>query len=586
MNADSILQNLVRVAYMRVFRLLAYGYPVFLLYYTSWIAAPSRPAFLAVRLPLAFLLWQTYRSGKVSLAGLRMVAVSTLALMMVSNALSLSAGAPRLLDSIAHVSFLLIGFLELQQSWAFILNGTVALCWLLCEHLLAEGQPAQIPLLLTLGLSHYLLWIRRRDLGRLANMLVEQAHLNVRREQAVQLVLDCNALLDLRVETRRQELRQAELRLRQVYQDLQATQAERSELQSRLAQGQRLAALARFAQGLSHSFSNTVTCIWSSLPELKRMEADCLNDLSQACQKASQICHRLNLSCGATSEGELAFEVNPLILRNLELLRRATGNPIEFHPCRESCIAQGDPALLDQVIWNLVLNAAQASMPTDPIIVTTTSEPKYINLTVRDHGSGISPDLQERVFEPFFSLDSSRGHGLGLAIVKAAVESLHGHLEMSSQPDEGTTFQVRLEHAQQPVSAPQPQQPEPAVASPSLGSRICLVEDQEALRRLLTNYLRQQKHQIHPVASAEEMLEPSTSFDLLITDVSLPGRNGVQLAQQMAAENSRLKVLFMSGYPFEASAVTHESFPWLFLPKPFRLNELSEYIAKLNSGQH
>lgn len=582
MNAESILQNLVRLAYRRVFRLLAYGYPLFLVYYTSCIAAPSRLAFLAVRLPLAFLLVQTYRSPKISLAALRMVTVSSLVLMMVSNALSLSAGAPRLLDSIAHVSFLVIGFLEVQQSWALLLNGLVALCWLFCEHLLVEGQPAQIPLLLTLGLSHYLIWIRRRDLARLANMLVEQAHLNIRRQQAVQLVMDCNALLNRRVETRRQELQQAELRLRQVYRDLQATQAERRELQSRLSQGQRLAALARFAQGLSHSFSNTVTCIWSSLPELKAMDADCLDDMSQACQKASQICHRLNLSCGATGQGEQAFEVNSLISRNLDLLRRAIANPIEFHPCPQSCTASGDPALLDQVIWNLVLNAAQASMPTDPILVTTLCEPNHTTVTIRDHGSGISPDFHERVFEPFFSVDSSRGHGLGLAIVKAAVESLHGQLEMSSQPDEGTTFQIRLEHAELPVATAQPQPAEAAVVVSSPRSRICLVEDQEALRRLLSNYLGK-SHQLYSAASAEEMTELATSFDLLITDVSLPGRNGVQLAQQMAADNPRLKVLFMSGYPFEASAVTHETFRWLFLPKPFRLNELSEYIAKLES---
>lgn len=583
MNAENILQNLVRTAYLRVFRLLAYGYPVFLIYYISFIAAPDRLAFLAVRLPLAFLLIQIYRSPKTSLASLRLVAVSSLALMMVSNALSLDAGVPRLLDAIAHVSFLVIGFLELRQAWALILNSLIALCWLLCEHFLAVGEPAQIPLLLTLGLSHYLLWIRRRDLGRLADMLVEQSYLNVRRQQAVQLVMDCNALLDRRVEMRRQELQQAELRLRQVYEDLQATQVEQRELQSRLSQGQRLAALARFAQGLSHSFSNTVTCIWSSLPELKRMETECLDDLSKACQQASQICHRLNLSCGATAQGELTFEVNPLVARNLDLLRRAVSNPIEFHPCPESCVVSGDPALLDQVIWNLVLNAAQASLPTDPIIVTITNEPKSTVITICDHGSGISPALQERVFEPFFSVDSSRGHGLGLAIVKAAVESLHGDLEMSSQPDEGTTFQIRLNQAEQPVPAAQPQPPETAVTAPSQGSRICLVEDQEALRRLLTNYLRQQKHYIHPAASAEEMVELPTSFDLLITDVSLPGRNGVQLAQQMAAENPRLKVLFMSGYPFEASAVNNDNFRWLFLPKPFRLNELSEYIAKLES---
>jgi two-component system cell cycle sensor histidine kinase/response regulator CckA len=253
-----------------------------------------------------------------------------------------------------------------------------------------------------------------------------------------------------------------------------------------------------------------------------------------------------------------------------------------------------DPAQLEQILMNLVLNARDA-MPNGGTITIRTyphrvekpipALPKdappgeYECLSVRDEGIGIAPEDLPHIFEPFYTTKGVYGHGLGLATVYGIVDQNHGFLQVFSQPGQGTEFCICF-----------PRYPEPVVAKPLLPgegvqtspARILLVEDDNSVRESLSLMLQMMGHSVHACATPEEALEVSqqNAFDILITDVGLPRMDGYQLAEQLARHCPQLRCIFMSGYqdprlPIELP-LRH-----VFLSKPFSLRRLQEALKEL-----
>ncbi|MFN8606853.1 MAG: ATP-binding protein [Vulcanimicrobiota bacterium] len=579
MKGRQLLEPLIRLSYQRLFRTFAICYLPALLYYSLYLPEDQRILFLMGRSPV----WLFSLAGSVALYSqptYRVLTLGTLVVLMVGNALSVHQGAPCLVRIIAQAGFLLHGFLEAEQVWTFVLNGTLALFALWAEGLAGVPASPQIPMLMLFGVAHGLVWFRWRTLSRLAALLFEQGQLNQRNQQVLEVLQDCNVLLDQRVQERRSELRAAEIRLRQAYQELQQVHQQQAELQARLLEAQRMAALARFARGLSHSFSNTITCIWGCLPELKSRDPEALGDIYQACETSHRICQRMMLAGEPVQPSAQRFELNRLLAHTHSVLERAVTNPIELKAAEQDCYVAGDPAALEQLVWNLVLNAAQASRPGDPITISLDLRPGGYVLQVADCGCGIEAEVRERIFEPFFTTRPGLGNGLGLAIVRQAAEGLNASLRLHSTPGQGTRFEIELPAAETPVIQVAP--PSLQEVLPPEVRRLVLVEDQDALRRLIGNFLGKQQYQVESFADAETLGDPRPGFHLLVTDVNLPGRDGVQLAQEWARANPELKILFISGYPFEASAVPIEPSRWLFLAKPFKLTELLTCVTRLS----
>ncbi|MBS2038119.1 response regulator [bacterium] len=573
---------MIRLSYQRLFRTFSAFYLPALIYYCLWLPERLRMAYVLTRLPL-LLLSLVGSTVIFSQLTYRILVVSVMVCLMVGNALGVHDGAPFLVPILAQAGFVLHGFLETDQAWTLVLNSFVALVAVLAQRLAGVDGGAQIPPMILFGTAHALVWFRWRALSRLALVLSEQVELNRRNHEAVEVLQDFNALLGQRVEERRRELQAAENRLRQAYQDLQQMHQQQADLQSQWLQAQRLAALAHFAHGLSHCFSNTLTCIWGCLPDLRSRDPEAVNDITQACETAHRICQRMMLAGKAGEPSAQRFDLNRLLVNSQPLLQRAVPNPIRLECSQEECFVAGDPTALDQVLWNLVLNAAQASSPTAPITIRVKPEAHRYILEVSDCGCGIDSTTQERIFEPFFTTRQGQGHGLGLAIVRQAAEGLGASVRVTSQPGLGTTFAIGLPQAERvPVAAVEASRG-PVVASHA--RHIALVEDQDALRRLIGGFLRKQNCEVEIFATAEELGEPRTGFDVLVTDVNLPGRDGVQLAQEWAQANLDLKILFISGYPFEASAVPIDPSRWLFLAKPFKLTELINCVSRLSPEQ-
>ncbi|ODT55867.1 hypothetical protein ABS71_22530 [bacterium SCN 62-11] len=590
-SSKSLLDRLVLAGYHRFFRASSLLYPPVILYFAHWVPAGRVPSYLLVRALVAVLVIHLGWGRRIfPIHILRVITLLFRGSAMVGNIELVRYGGPSLINVLAHGGMILFGFLEVESGWTLLMSALLSLLWFVTIRAAGgSGDFASAGLALSLAIGLFVVVTRGAALRRMVGLSVEQDRVNHDLESALEMVAGYNAELELRVAERRQELEEASARLTQAYAELQGSHQVQNQLQAEWLQARRLEMLGRFATGLSHSFSNTVTSIWLGLSQLENSaEAFSSNsglaDIEIACEKLTSICRRLLMASGSHPVVERCFEVNQQVRDSLLLLKRTIPNPLELKTNNDSVYAYGDPALLDQIIMNLVINAAFACLPGQPIRVEV-DDLDGCTLAVRDHGTGIDPQVLERIFEPFYTTKSDgQGHGLGLAIVTGAVERLYGRCSVSSQPGEGTQFTIHLPSVSDSEQGAADIKPAPAPAS--TGSlRICLVEDQDALRKLLANYLNKQGHQVSAFASAEEAGLAAAEFDLVVTDISLPGRNGVDFAHELVSRNPQLRVVFMSGYPFEAESVKLDSRRWIFLPKPFRLSEFGQQFAAVWSAE-
>lgn len=200
----------------------------------------------------------------------------------------------------------------------------------------------------------------------------------------------------------------------------------------------------------------------------------------------------------------------------------------------------------------------------------------YACIRVKDTGVGMEPEILARAFEPFYSTKGVKGHGLGLAVTDSIVRRASGLLQADSHPGRGTSFHIWLPLVSEAV-APRLES-SGAIKLPSRGTRILLVEDQDALRSLLQKQLSLQGYQVTAARSCEEALAlTEDSFDLLLSDIVLPGMSGVDLARRMAARVPR--ILLMSGYADQAPSLDGKALP--LLNKPFTTRELSKRLIQV-----
>jgi CheY-like chemotaxis protein len=257
---------------------------------------------------------------------------------------------------------------------------------------------------------------------------------------------------------------------------------------------------------------------------------------------------------------------------------------------------QADPTELDQVIVNLVVNAADSMPGVGRITVETTavhhdvrfvrshlnSKPgRHVRLTVSDVGSGIDATVRAHIFEPFYTTKpSGHGTGLGLATVYGVVERLGGTIEVTSAPGAGTTFELDF-----PASAPATTFVLAASADlPNGGNeRILLVEDDPAVRQFASKALERLGYRLMAVENpVVAVAVPSADYDMLITDVVMPGMDGSQLVRTLRIGRPDLPVLFVSGYSqATAGSLALDEPRTALLSKPFTQAELASAARKV-----
>jgi CheY-like chemotaxis protein len=249
---------------------------------------------------------------------------------------------------------------------------------------------------------------------------------------------------------------------------------------------------------------------------------------------------------------------------------------------------------IEQVILNLLVNARDAMPTGGEVRVSTRNVPAAespleaagdcVALRVADSGPGIARELRDKIFEPFFTTkEKSRNSGLGLATVYGIMRQNGGLVRTADTAGRGATFELFLPRTQRAI---QERTVTAQAVSPSGGHRVLLVEDNEDLRVSTQEILAQLGFAVRAAPdgmTALEMMGPAAAdFDLLLTDVVMPGMDGAELAREVIRRNPRVRVLFASGYT-DSVVLQHgvDEHAINFLPKPFSAADLSRAIDRV-----
>jgi two-component system cell cycle sensor histidine kinase/response regulator CckA len=249
---------------------------------------------------------------------------------------------------------------------------------------------------------------------------------------------------------------------------------------------------------------------------------------------------------------------------------------------------RADRGQLEQVVMNLAVNAKDAMPEGGTLTIGTgelTGEGRFAQLVVRDTGTGMTDDVKRHLFEPFFTTkDVGKGTGLGLATVYGIVQQSSGTIEVESALGAGTTFRIKLPWCE---AQPRSSAMIPVVSLSGrvpAGSRrsVLLVEDEDRLRKFARYTLESQGYVVTEAGGGEAalaVLKPERKFDLLVTDLMMPGIDGRELATRVRVVRPEIAVVFISGYVPDHRRI--EGLPGaIFLPKPFTPLDLVKAVER------
>jgi CheY-like chemotaxis protein len=333
-------------------------------------------------------------------------------------------------------------------------------------------------------------------------------------------------------------------------------------------------AIGRLSGGIAHDFNNHLGVIIGYSRVLKKAlgESNPLTDHALEIEKAGQRAASLTKQLLAFSRQQVltpaVLSLNTLASDMESMLPRLLGEDIAVSLALDPNLGsvKADPSQIEQVIMNLAVNARDAMPEGGKLKIRTAnvefdqsytrSHPgskagHYVLLAVTDTGTGMDAATLMHIFEPFFTTkERGKGTGLGLATVYGIVKQSRGYIWVDSTPGKGTSFEIYLQrHQGQP--AIEEQQVDPG-EKPRCSENILLVEDAEPLRKLAQAFLEAAGFRVLSAGSGEEALDVAArsgvTFDLLLTDVIMPGMNGRILAEQLSPRQPGMKVLYMSGY--------------------------------------
>jgi PAS domain S-box-containing protein len=351
---------------------------------------------------------------------------------------------------------------------------------------------------------------------------------------------------------------------------------ERRTLERQLRMAQKMEAIGRLSGGIAHDFNNLLGVIIGYSGVLKKSldknapTFEFATEIEKAGQRAASLTRQLLAFSRQQVLSPSVLSLNSLVADMEKMLPRLLGEDINVSLSLDAGLGnvKADQSQIEQVIMNLAVNARDA-MPSGGKLQIQTANVEfdlaytrdhpgskigsYVMLAIADSGTGMSAETLAHIFEPFFTTKGvGEGTGLGLATVYGVVKQSNGYIWVDSAPGTGARFQIYLPRH---LAAEQNSVAKPQAASrtkPQGSEMVLLVEDADPLRKLAQAFLESNGFRVVSAANGEAALEiaarHSGIFDLLLTDVVMPGMNGRVLAEQLSMRQPGLKVLFMSGY--------------------------------------
>ncbi len=376
-------------------------------------------------------------------------------------------------------------------------------------------------------------------------------------------------------------------------------------LERRLTQAQKMEAIGRLAGGIAHDFNNILTALMGYSESLLMILAEGqegvneVREIKAAAQRAAMLTQQLLAFSRQQVARPVVLDMN-LVIRGMEgMLKRLIGEDIELSTdaCRAQAWVRADPHQVEQIVMNLVLNARDAMPGGGTVRIATgrhtvdaqnaaaTIDAKpgdYVELTVTDTGTGMSPEVLSQIFEPFFTTKPlGKGTGLGLSTVFGIVQQAGGFITVDSTPGKGSCFRVYLPREEGVMMAPTPGSA--PLSAPVGGETVIAVEDDPNVRAIIRGILSSAGYRVHEAEDGQAALALVEALggavDVIVTDVIMPRMGGRELVKALRTDYPYIPVLYVSGYePREQDELTRDG-PG-FLSKPFTREDLLAAVHK------
>jgi PAS domain S-box-containing protein len=379
---------------------------------------------------------------------------------------------------------------------------------------------------------------------------------------------------------------------------------DRKQLEERVRHAQKLESLGVLAGGIAHDFNNLLTGILGSASlviedlEEKSDTWSLQRNVIEASERAAQLTSQMLAYSGKGRFYVEDVDLARVLQDNLRLIHASMANKkvqLDIQLSSEPCVVEADPAQMQQVVMNLVINATEAipadsagvvslktSIQTHPADSNGLKPGEYVVLEVSDTGTGMDAETVSRIFDPFFTTKFT-GRGLGLAAVQGIVRSHKGAIRVTSAPGEGTTFTVTLPRSN---SAPQDSQ-DGSRPEWRASETILIVDDEEVVRRTAAAALERFGYRVILAEHGEQALElfqqEPYAYDAVLLDMTMPLMNGEEVLPLLRGIRPDVKVIVCSGYS-EMEAMQRFSDMEAFIQKPYSSVHLAEKVRAVTNG--
>lgn len=350
---------------------------------------------------------------------------------------------------------------------------------------------------------------------------------------------------------------------------------DRIKLESQLRQAQKMEALGTLAGGIAHDFNNVLTAVAGNAQlALEDLPPDhpamiSLREIQRGTERARDLVRRILAFSRPEQNVQHLIDLRPVVDEVLRLLRATASKMIDIRLEVESDlpVVRADATQVHQVLMNLCTNACDAmkrggtltvrlrGVRTDSRLYALSQDlppGNYLRVSVEDTGTGIQPDVIERVFEPFFTTKPpGEGTGLGLSMVHGIMRGHRGAILMRSTPGEGTVFDLYFPASEEFAAPADPLAPTSAKPAGE-GEHILYVDDEEALVYLVLRTMERMGYRVTGMTQPQEAIDAIRAepgrFDLVISDLGMPGMSGMELAAELLAIRADLPIIITSGY--------------------------------------